>query len=205
VQVQPRKPKTFLDLPRKLRDNIYHLCSAHSSPKDAGGHKQLCHNLLAICRTIRKEAAPIFWVDHVEKHEHYWNFRYFHVRDVRAFSNAMRPYTTATQMCWLARVLYRVRRNGFTGTQSVTSKALMAVLRQRSDGDKVLNQLAKDCREHFDRYMEHGAVTFSASGEMCGVVWKWTRNEFTREESIELRGPLAQLNWDFIATGEGDH
>jgi len=81
----------------------------------------------------------------------------------------------------------------------------MAVLRQRADGDKVLSQLARDCREHFDRYMEHGAVTFFAAGEVCGIVWKWTRNEFTREESIELRGPLAQLNWDFIATGEGDH
>ena len=205
MQAQPRKQKTFFDLPRELRDNIYHLCSAHSSPKAAGGYKQLCHNLLAICRTIRKEAAPIFWKDHVKKHELYWNFRYYHVKDIRAFSNAMRPYTITTQMCWFARVLYRVRRNGFRGTQSVTSKALIAVLHQRSDGDKILEQVAKDCQEHFDRFMQHGAVTFVASGEVCGVAWKWTRNIFTREESIDLRGPLAQLNWEFIATGEGDH
>lgn len=205
VQTQPRKLKTFFDLPRELRDNIYHLCSAHPSPNAAGGYKQLCYNLLAICRTIRKEAAPIFWKDHVEQHEHYWNFRYYHVSDIRAFSNAMRPYTINTQMCWFARVLYRARRNGFKGTQSVTSKALIAVLRQRKDGDKVLEQVARDCQEHFDSFMDHGAVTFLAAGEVCSVIWRWTRNIFTREESVELRGPLAQLNWDFIATGEGDH
>jgi len=205
VQVQPRKQKTFFDFPRELRDNIYHLCSAHSSPTAAGGHKQLCHNLLAICRTIRKEAAPIFWVDHVQKHNHSWNFRHYHVSEIRAFSNAMRPYTIATQMRWMARVLYRVRRDGFRGTQSVTSKALIAVLHQRNGGDKVLNQVARDCQEHFDRFLEHGAVTFLASGEVCGIVWKWTRSVFTREESIELSGPLAQLNWNFIVTGEGDH
>lgn len=108
-------------------------------------------------------------------------------------------------MRWMARVLYRVRRDGFKGTQSVTSKALIAVLHQKNGSDKVLNQVARDCQEHFDRFLEHGAVTFLASGEVCGIVWKWTRNVFTREESIELSGPLAQLNWNFIVTGEGDH
>ena len=79
----------------------------------------------------------------------------------------------------------------------MTSKALIAVLLQKNYDDKVLDQVAKDCKEHFDGFL--------ASGEVCGVFWKWTRNVFTREESIELHGPLAQLNWDFIVTGEGDH
>lgn len=205
MQVQPHKQKTFFDLPREPRDTIYHLCSAHSSPRDAGGYKQLCHNLLAICRIIRKEAAPIFWVDHVQNQERSWNFRHYHVSEIRAFSKAMRPYTIATQMRWYARVLYRVHRDGFRGAQSVTSKALIAVRHQRNDGDKVLDQVARGCQEHFDRFLEHGAVNFLASGKVCGIVWKWTRNVFTREESIELHGPLAQLNWDFIVTGEGDH
>lgn len=170
AQVQPRKQKTFFDLPRELRDTIYHLCSANSSPKDAGGYKQLCHNLLAICRTIRKEAAPIFWVDHVQNHKHSWNFRHYHVSEIRAFSKGMRPYTIATQMRWFARVLYRVRRDGFRGTRSVTSKALIAVLLQKNYDDKVLDKVSKDYKEHFDRFLEHGAVTFLASGEVCGVV-----------------------------------
>jgi hypothetical protein len=89
MQAQPRKQKTFFDLSRELRDNIYHLCSAHSSPKVAGRYKQLCHNLLAICRTIRKEAAPFFSGDYVEKHELYWNFRNYHVSEIKAFSKAM--------------------------------------------------------------------------------------------------------------------
>jgi hypothetical protein len=84
----------------------------------------------------------------------------------------------------------------------VTSKALIAVLHQRSDGVKVLEQVVRDCQEHFDRSMEHGAVTFLASGEVCGVIWKWTLDAFALQESLELRGPLAQSNWDFVATGE---
>jgi hypothetical protein len=205
VQVEPRKQKAFFDLPRELRDNIYHLCSARSSSKAAGRYKQLCHSLLAICRTVREEGAPIFWKDRVEKHELYWNFRNYHVSEIKAFPKAMCPFTTATQMCWFARANCKVRRNRFKGTRSVTSKVLIAVLHQRSDGDKVLEQVARDCQEHFDRFTEHGAVTFLASGEVCGVIWKRTLNTFALQESVELRGPLAQLNWDFIATGEGEH
>lgn len=33
MQVQPHKQKTFFDLPRELRDTLYHLCSARSSPR----------------------------------------------------------------------------------------------------------------------------------------------------------------------------
>ena len=205
VQVQPRKQKTFFDLPRELRDEIYHLCSAHPSPQDAGGNKQLCHSILAVCRAMRREAAPIFWAGHVAKHKHFWNFAYFHVKDIRAFCNALRPYSTAMQMRWSARILYPRRRRRLSDNQSVTWKALLAVLHQRKDGNKVLDQLMRDCQEHFDTYMEHGAVTFWASGEVCGIVWVCTRNEFTREESVRLQGPLAQLDWKIIATGEGDH
>ena len=64
------------------------------------GYKQLCHNLLSICRTIRKEAAPIFWADHAAKHEHYWNFKQTRVVEIRSFCEAMRPYTAATPMIW---------------------------------------------------------------------------------------------------------
>lgn len=205
TQVQPPKQKNFFDLPRELRDTIYHLCSTHSSPQVAGGYKQLCYSMLAVCRAMRREAAPIFWADHVAKHEHFWSFAYFHVKDIRAFCNALRPYTTTTQMRWSARILYPRRRCRLSENQSVTWKALLSVLRQRKDGNRVLDQLMRDCQEHFDRYMEHGTVTFSARGEVCGILWLWTRNEFTREESVTLRGPLAQLDWNFVATGEGDH
>jgi hypothetical protein len=37
-----------------------------------------------------KEAAPIFWKDHVGKHELYWNFKNHHVSEIKAFSKALR-------------------------------------------------------------------------------------------------------------------
>lgn len=105
----------------------------------------------------------------------------------------MRPYTIATRIHLSARVLYRVRRNGSRGTQSVTSKALISVLCQKDNGDKVMRQVARDCQGHFDRFLEHGAVTFLASGEVCGIVWKWTCDVFTREESIEHQRPAGAV------------
>ena len=60
AQAQPCKEKTFFDLPRELRGTIYHLCSAHPSPQDASAYKQLCYSLLAVCRAMRREAAPVF-------------------------------------------------------------------------------------------------------------------------------------------------
>lgn len=82
---------------------------------------------------------------------------------------------------------------------------MLAVLRQRNDGNKILEQLVRNCQEHFDNCMEHGVVTFWASGEVCGIVWAWTRNDFTREESVRLQGPLVKLDRNIIATGQGDH
>jgi hypothetical protein len=205
MQAQPREETSFLGLPRELRDIIYHLASAHSSPNHPTGYRQLCSTLLCICRTIRRGAAPIFWADHIGKHERYWNFRHAHVSQIRSFSNAMRPYTTATQMFWTARIHYK-RGNVLNNmkTQTVTWNTLTSVLRQKADGNETLDRLAKNCKKHFDSYMGHGNISFSLKGKVCWIGWRWARNEFTREESIELRGPLAQLDWDFIASGEGD-
>ena len=106
-------------------------------------------------------------------------------------------------MFWSEVVLYkRGDQLDDGGTRTVTWNALMSVLSRTANGDMKLDQVARNCKDHFDTYMEHGKTGFRATGEARGIVWSWTRVEFARRETIELRGPLAQLDWDFIATGE---
>lgn len=180
MQAQQRKQTGFLDLPRELRDIIYHLCSAHSSPDIWGGHKLLCRSLLFICRTIREEASPVFWAGHVQNHRYYWQFGHLRVNEIATFCTAMRPYTTATPMRWSARVLNESRRNELHNTRSATGKALQSVFRQKANGNELLHQLERDRKEHFDMYMgkwisppgEQYAESLGNGGKTGSVGWR---------------------------------
>jgi hypothetical protein len=201
VPTQPRKQTTFFDLPRELRDNIYHLCSAHSSPVTMAGYKQLSHSLLFICRTIRKEAAPIFRADNVAKHEHYWSFKQTRVAELHSFCEAMRPYTIATPMSWSVTIHNHDRKFNMDVTPTVAWKALQSVLRQTAYEDVVLEAVTKRRATGIPIVLGDEMV---ARGVACGILWKWTREPLTRREGLSLEGSLAQLDWDFIASGRDD-
>jgi len=103
-------------------------------------------------------------------------------------------------MSWFAVNFHSDYIGGFSATQRVTWKALQSVLRQEADGDEILEQFVRDSEEHF---AQSRRTHVSSSGERCGITWRFLRDQITWQETLELRGPLAQLDWDYIATGRG--
>lgn len=77
------------------------------------------------------------------------------------------------------------------------------VLRRQVDGKMVLDQLARDRVEQLRSKM-YKDEPVSASGEVCGIVWKWERCWYSWNDYVCLEGPLAMLDWDFILSGRKD-
>lgn len=74
-------------------------------------------------------------------------------------------------------------------------KALESVLCQTTEGGRLLDQLLRG-------RVAHSEDSVSESGEACGIEWEWFSGPRFSYDLVRLEGPLARLDWEFVATGE---